>query len=188
MAPIHISCANGELHLVKGELDRGVDVNVKDERSGDTCLHRACANGNAELTKFLLDRSASVSMKNKVLRTPLHEACESGDVSSAKLILGAGADPASCDKGLQAPLHRAAFRGHHEVLWMVLKWVKEKQLAAREVVLVSDGRDFSQVTQELVNKKDSAGWTPLHLAAQQGHVSAAQTLLEYGAKVCATNM
>lgn len=56
-------------------------------------------------------------------------------------------------------------------------------------VTMSQWQLFHQFNQftfklELITTRDSSGATPLHLAAQEGHLEATEMLVEYGAKKC----
>jgi len=181
MAPIHISASNGQLHLVKKELERGTDINLTDQATGDTCLHKACAHNQEELMQFLLANRANVAIKNKLFRTPLHMACEVGNSNMVKLLLQCAADPEVADKGRQSPLHKACFHGHAQAARLLLQAVKAKQASARQVTLPgSNASLMSNQMQGYADFKDLAGWSPLHLAAQRGHADVITTLLEFG--------
>jgi hypothetical protein len=68
--------------------------------------------------------------------------------------------------------------------------VRRKQAAARTLAPVGaapPASSSSSPAAAYVDHKDMAGWTPLHLAAQQGHSHTLQTLLEEGANHAAVN-
>ena len=86
--PIHEAAANGDLAGVQAELDKGVDVNVKD-MLGFTPLHLAVTK---EITELLINEGADVNAKNKWGGTPLHAAATNGKKEVAELLIAKGAD------------------------------------------------------------------------------------------------
>lgn len=91
-------------------------------------------------------------------------------------------------QGRQSALHRAATFGHAAVAAALVDAVRAKQAAARTVATAATATTpLATTAAAYVDHKDMAGWTPLHLAAQQGHSHALRTLLEAGANHAATN-
>ena len=62
-APIHDAAEAGDLAGVQAELDKGVDVNVKD-MLGFTPLHLAAWHGHKEIVDLLITNGADVNAKN----------------------------------------------------------------------------------------------------------------------------
>jgi len=62
--PIPDAARDGDLAGVQAELDKGVDVNAKDE-SGKTPLHQATFNGHKEVVELLIAKGADVNAKTK---------------------------------------------------------------------------------------------------------------------------
>ena len=89
--PIHEAAANGDLAGVQAELDKGVDVNAKDENdeAGWTPLHRAAQKGHKEITELLIANGADVNAKEEDGWTPLHDAATK---EIAELLIDNGAD------------------------------------------------------------------------------------------------
>ena len=60
--PIHDAAKNGNLALVQAELEKGVDVNLKDAKSmQETPLHFAAEGGQTEVAKLLIAKGANVN-------------------------------------------------------------------------------------------------------------------------------
>ena len=133
--PIHTAAINGDLAGVQAELDKGVDVNVKD-RFGFTPLHFAATK---EIAELLINEGADVNAKDKGW-TPLYHAAWRGHKEVAELLIAKGADVNMKDVEGVTPLHLAADRGHTEVVEL----------------LITAGAD--------VNAKDDEGETPLDQA------------------------
>jgi ankyrin repeat protein len=64
------SAEKGNVTAVKALLDKGADINAKDE-GGWTALMVASFAGEAETVKFLLDEGADVNVKDEYDYTPL---------------------------------------------------------------------------------------------------------------------
>ncbi len=72
--PVHTAAINGDLVGVQAELDKGVDVNAKDE-FGSTPLHPATYSGHKEVVELLIANGANVNTKDQGW-TPLDIAIE----------------------------------------------------------------------------------------------------------------
>ncbi len=149
--PIHRAAARGDLAGVQAELDKGVDVNAKDEQGenefgqrGWTPLHNAATK---EIAELLIAEGADVNAKGYLDGTPLHPAAWYGHKEVVELLIANGADVNAervvYDKTI--PLHYAAMRGHKEIAEL----------------LIAKGAN--------VNTKDNGGRTPLFRATWDGH-------------------
>ena len=70
METLHIMCSKGDIWYVKRHLDKGSDVNAKDE-NGVTPLHYAAEGGYNEIVELLIDKGVDVNTKDNLGRTPL---------------------------------------------------------------------------------------------------------------------
>jgi cytohesin len=154
--PLHIAAYKGHVEIVKILLDRGADLNAKDN-TGHAPLHWAAIEGHVDVVRVLLDRGANPNAKNNTGHTPLHNAAYFGHVEIVKILLDRGADLNAKDNTGHAPLHWAAIEGHVDVVR----------------VLLDRGAN--------PNAKNNTGHTPLHNAAYFGHVEIVKLLLERGA-------
>ena len=68
--PIHDTAFDGDLAGVQAELDKGADVNAKNE-SGVTPLLWAAWKGHKEVAELLIANGADVNAKNEDGETPL---------------------------------------------------------------------------------------------------------------------
>ncbi len=92
--PIHRAAARGDLAGVQAELDKGVDVNAKDEQGeigqrGWTPLHNAATK---EIAELLIAEGADVNAKGYLDGTPLHPAAWYGHKEVVELLIANGAD------------------------------------------------------------------------------------------------
>ena len=155
---IHTAACYGNLASVERHLQKGEDVNVRDNY-GRTPLIWAVDSGDLDLVNFLVAKGADVNAKDKSDKTPLMRAAFKGDLEMVKGLVDKDADVNAKDKWGATPLMEAAVRGN-------LEMVKG---------LVDKGAD--------VNARDSEEWTPLMKAAQVGHLDMLEYLGDKGADV-----
>lgn len=99
-------------------------------------------------------------LKYKNSRTLLMEAAQNGKVTVCKLLLSEGANPMDADVNGFTALHLAVLTGQLAIVTLLLK--------------------KCEVNTEVCNKLNR---TPLHCAAQSGHLDIVKELLEYGANI-----
>ena len=158
--PIHDAAKGGDLAGVQAELDKGAEVNGKDD-GGWTTLHWAAWHDRKEIVELLIAKGADVNAKtdNQYGDTPLHKAAWGGQKEMAELLISKGADVNAKSNGGATPLHYTTWRGHKEIVEL----------------LISKGAD--------VSAKSNGGATPLHMAANQGEKEIAELLIAKGADV-----
>ena len=139
MAPIHDAAKQGDVPAVVAELDKGEDVDVRDEFQ-DTALHKACEKNKLynkpECTRTLRRRGADPNAKNVFQRTPLHSACFTGAIECVRLALEAGADKDVRDQFNETPRIEAQRRNHPEIVALLDSVTTSKEARRREWVAV----------------------------------------------------
>lgn len=110
----------GDVERVEAVLNRGVDVDLRDE-SGYTALHFAARNNNLDVVRLLLSRRCQLNPQlPQTLSTPLHRAAVAGHVDVVLALIDAKCDVSVRDyKGMTAydrvlELQRAP-AGSHEL-------------------------------------------------------------------------
>jgi ankyrin repeat protein len=184
--PLHIAAVAGQPEMVELLIAKGADVGAK-ERNGATALHLAARAGHVDVLRLLLKSGAAVSGKDHLGRTPLEyalepivrqqaasilvaagahygilEASAMGDVEFVKKALAE--NPAlvgTRDPFLGTALHCAARVGQTEVLQLLLR-----------------KSPFGNV-----DDRTAYGETPLHVAALERRLQAADLLVQKGADV-----
>ncbi len=142
-------------------LDRGADVNARDD-SGYTPLHFAARwQGNTDLAALLLERGAYVNaLTDGLTLTPLHEAAGwLGHPEMCALLIEHAANIDAQTDGGRTPLHEAASEGRADICAELLMY--EANVDARTL------NDY----------------TPLHLAAESGDLDTVRLLLDQGVDV-----
>jgi ankyrin repeat protein len=152
--------ANGREAVVKLLLEKGAELEAKNNKDDRTPLSYAAGNGHEAVVKLLLEKGTELEAKNnKDDRTPLLWAAGNGHEAVVKLLLKKGAKLETKDEYGRTPLLYAAEKGHEVVVKLLLE-----QGAKLEV-------------------KNKYGRTPLLWAAVNGHEAVVKLLLEKGAEL-----
>ena len=169
------SSYTNKFDVVKLLIERGADVNAKDE-IGDSILGWACCSRKLDLVKILVEHGANVNIKNKNGITPLGEVCDMSSLRHeedkylevAKYLINHGADVDVKGKDGDTPLLILCHK-----YWSVnLDLLK---------LLVENGAD--------VNVENKNGDTPLKELARRGdkNIELIKYLIENGADINASN-
>ncbi|MGL9718431.1 MAG: ankyrin repeat domain-containing protein [Wolbachia sp.] len=101
---LHIAARNNCVNMIKSMKDKGVDINIQNER-GNTSLHEAVKSDHKEVVQSLIENGADVNAKTKVSgETPLHLA---RNAEIAELLIKSGASVNEKNKYGLVPLHNA---------------------------------------------------------------------------------
>ena len=139
-------------------LDMGVSVDATTGNE-ESALYLASAVGSAKVMEILLSFDADLNGKTKGGTTPLMIASALQNYSSVKLLLKEGANVNAQDSKGDTVLHNTAEKGDTEMLKELLSGANHPNLECANLY----------------------GCTPLHLAAQNGHLKTADILLSKGA-------
>lgn len=99
-------------------------VNCRVTEDLSTPLHKACAGskpGHLSAVKQLLQNGADVHALNKWRETPLLTAANHGQAAAVEALLRAGGDPCKCTDTGWSPLSIAAYKGHDDVVRLLLE-------------------------------------------------------------------
>ena len=152
----------GNAETVKLLLERGADVNAKDN-DGWTPLQHAAKRGNVEIIKLLLEKGADVNAKSNDGVTALMSAAKRGYMEIIKLLLEKGADVNANFKGNGTALSLAAEAGQTNAVGFLL----DKNAN--------------------INATNWDGDTALMTAVEHGKIEVVKLLLARGADVNAAN-
>ena len=112
LADIWSAAKDGDTQAVQKEIERGVDVNARDDQS-KTALHWAAQYGRTDTVSFLLEHGADVMAKYGD-DTSLHLAAGSGHVGVVTLLIKFGADVNAKDAKGRTALSFARGWNRHE--------------------------------------------------------------------------
>ncbi|CAB4400624.1 unnamed protein product [Rhizophagus irregularis] len=119
-------------------------------------------------------------------QTPLAIACKFGQTVTARLLLAYGADPDIQDEEGETPLHLATRNGFDDCVRLLvgLDDYKEEHYTEEHQILSDDIKIILKSNLKKANteiKENFYGWTPLSLAAVEGHIACVKTLIQAGA-------
>lgn len=167
-SPLHVSAAAGKLQMAKLLLERGASESLLTiSSSGRIPLVEAVVNGHHDMVELLLYKGGNhqLSISDDKGYTPLNTAASCGQAIAVEILLDHGADPTSVTRSCRTTLNNATLSGHLSVV----------------KILLERGPDA------LASLSDTDGWSPIHAAAQFGHVETAELLLRHGADHTARN-
>lgn len=156
---LHYSSMNGHEEICRRLLQLGADPRILDKDNYNPLIY-AIVNRKVACVQVLLNdpRVGVEAVLGSPDLNPLLLACQFGPAQIPALLLKRGAQTVPNSNG-QFPLHLAAREGHADICRLLLDQSK------------GAGKDQPDKYSE---------WTPLFHAARQGHLSAAQVLLEAG--------
>ena len=186
---LHLAAQCGHLDILITLVNKGANVEAKTIPFGDdyerkffggrTPLHWAAANGYSNIVHFLVvQKGAKVDAWSSALRTPLYEAISGNHMAVVKLLLKLGASVHKREIEGWTPLHEAVWHSRGKVTQMLLDAGAEvdKRTNANLRIPNFDGYEVQH-----------GYYTPLHLAARGGTLSAFERLLAAGADISATD-
>lgn len=186
---LHLAAQFGHLDIVTTLVNKGADVEAKTIPFGDnyerkfyggrTLLHWAAANGYLNIVYFLVvHKGAKVDAVSSTLRTPLHDAIRGNHMAVVKLLLKLGASVHEREIEGWTPLHEAVWHSRGKVTQMLLDAGADVDTRTNSNLGFADW-DANEVLHGY--------YTPHHLAARGGTLSAFERLLEKGANMTATD-
>jgi hypothetical protein len=164
---------------------RRKDLEALQQRLGWTELHVAVEIGELGLMDRLIRGGADVNARAADGRTPLHVATERDCCGAARLLLMGKADPNLKDRQGLTPVQRAVRARHESTAKLLLAAGADVPdlLVAAFAGRPDLAKSFLQKDRSAAGATTEDGYTPLHLAAQQGHAKVALALLAGGAEV-----
>jgi outer membrane protein assembly factor BamB len=148
---------NGDVKAIQAALDKGADVNAKNE-IGISALWVAASKGKLDVMQLLVKKGADVNVRDGIwYMTPLSQSVSPKKVDVAKFLIQSGA------KDIDAALYSAASQGSEPLVKMILEQAKVSQ-DALDAGLYSATTAKNAKIQELLTK---AGAKALPAAREQ---------------------
>ena len=157
---LYCSVYYGHAKVAQELITHGADINERVNQRG-TYLHLATRFNHVDVVKVLVENGAAINVEDHNKDTPLLDAVNNGKVEITKLLLkhGANVNFKDNDYGRTALHHACTKNGHPEIIKL----------------LIQHGVDLFAL--------DSRGLIPLHYAASNNNIPAAEILIENGADV-----
>ncbi|KAL6808800.1 hypothetical protein V8C40DRAFT_259353 [Trichoderma camerunense] len=184
----------GHRAIAKLLIEKGADIEAKDDDKGRTPLIWAAKNGHEALIKLLVEKGADIEAKDKYGQTPLLWAAEMGHEAIAKLLVKKGANiEAKGNYFSLTPLLQATERGYKAIIKLLVEKGADIEAKANSYgqtpLLQAAERGYEAIVKLLVEKgadieaKDKYGRTPLSQAAEMGYEAIIKLLVEKGADI-----
>ena len=166
----------------------GMNVNQRDSE-GNTALHVAVREQHAEVAQVLIDAGADVNRRASG-DTPLFLAIRKGSLDMVKLLVRAGAGVCIADEEGNTCLIFAVCEGHIDTVRYL---VSLPQMDVTQADAHGDTALHYAAEEEMhllidagadVDRRNTAGWTPLHVASNSGMLNDVKLLVRAGAGVC----
>jgi ankyrin repeat protein len=156
---LHDAVRKGDFTLTKLLLEHGADINAQNEK-GETALHIAARIKNVDIVKLLI-RDGAQNKKDKLGYTPLRYALlTKNNLGCAKILLDAGISPLSKDNDGNTDMHAAVVMGSRSAVKLLLEGKSE------------------HFRDDLIQTKNKAGLTPLHVASMRKRKGVVKLLLQ----------
>jgi ankyrin repeat protein len=188
--PLLLATHSGYADCARTLLVSGADVHAPNS-VGTTPLHEAARRGYLDLIALLLELGADASRVDTHGRTPLHAAVHSGCAQCIDALIAAGADCNAATGAGCTPVSIAVDLGSEHIVRSLLDAGAAADTVVRGATPLHRAveQNDAKVARCLVdhghpvNVTDSAGATPLMLAARVGSLSLTKYLIKNGAVV-----
>jgi ankyrin repeat protein len=159
------------------------ELSLLQDQLGWTPLHAAAAEYQNERLEELIATGADVNVRSENGKTPLHVAAEHGGYGGLRVLIKHKADLNARDKSGKTAIQLG--QGYADAVEILL----EAGADAPDILIAAfAGRDdlvrsFLEKDKSLISVRSEHGETPLHYAAQRGHLKAAEALVAAGSDV-----
>jgi ankyrin repeat protein len=180
--PLHVAVKESYRDVAELLLANRANVNARN-KSGETPLHVAARDAYKGVVESLLNKGSDIKAKNNSGDTPLHAAVSAGHPNVAELLLTRGAEIDATNNRGWTPLYIAVSRSRKDMAEMLL--------ANKADVNAKCSKDTS-LDKIVIGTSDPArisfdGFTPLHLAAENGNRDMVELLLAGGSEINAAS-
>ncbi|CAL8467651.1 g7189 [Coccomyxa elongata] len=188
-SPLHLAAMDGQVALIEKLVQEfGCSITARSANSW-TPLHYAAAHNQVEAIKLLVRLGCEATVQDNVASTPLHVAAGEGHLEAIAALVSLGSPPDVKDRDGCTPLYCAAAWNRAEAVRRLdalgcPSWARSEE--GRTAVHVAAEQGWTDLIELLVrhfkNKvdvRDTYQFTPLHSAANGGHVKTIQKLIQF---------
>ena len=177
------AAASGDAGMVKSLIEKGAEVDEREEIFLRTALHRAVAAGHREVAELILSYGANPNARDSSGFSALHYAAINDNKKMVELLIARGADVNAKDASGNTPLYNAVRSGHKDIAEMLLEKGAELSIhVAAFLGNIDDIKNFVE-TGTSIDISDDRGLTPLHYAVMEGQYDIVKFLIAKGADV-----
>lgn len=195
LTPLMVASGLGQPQMVELLLTAGAQVNAIDPRAGASALHKAALSGNSDVAALLLDQGAFIDQQSPILgHTALMDAVVYKHADVVRLLLNRGARTTIRNHWHESALELARRDGLDPIARLIEARTEADEASTRarpllpaikagnlgEVArLIAAGADVNERLPMAGSPDDD--YTPLAIAAREGHADIVRALLEAGA-------
>ena len=188
ITPLHDAAGElGDLSLVQGLVERGVDVNISN-CNGATALHYSCRWGHLSIVEYLTSLPQINYTKDSWDRTSVHFAAEFGQAHIVKyLVESCNHDINVEDKYGNTPLYMACIYNHLPVVEYLTAQTNcnINSNNERHPLIAATDKEHLEIVKHLIEssgcdinvREKGTGSTPLHKACYNGSLSIVEYLI-----------
>ena len=195
LTPLMIASGLGQSQMVALLLTAGAQVLVIDPRAGATALHKAALSGAPDVVALLLDHGAFIDQQGPILgHTPLMDAVVYKNENAVRMLLQRGARTAIRNHWDETALDLASRDGLDAIarLIEVRNEADAAEIRARPLASAITAGNLREVKRLIASGAAVDGrlpmvgspnddYTPLAIAAREGHADIVRALLAAGA-------
>ncbi|HDN2511012.1 MULTISPECIES: ankyrin repeat domain-containing protein [Providencia] len=185
----------GQLDLLKGCLEKGVDINTTN-RQGRTAIVNASLNKHYECVSFLINAGADIDKQDQTCFNPFLLSCLNNDLTLLRLVLPAKPNLDLLTRFGGVGITPASEKGHVEIVRELLEKTEINVNHTNfvgwtpllEAIVLNDGGEKQQQIVKLLlehganpHMTDKYGKKPLELAREKGYHEIAELLVAAGA-------